>query len=272
MLVQRLPGGCLGMHDGHVVGLDEVLADELPVALEGAAVDLVEILHLAEVHAIELLHERRQEALEVRFVGGGVDEDPVVPLAAGHLGQTVRLVIEALDVMNPMAAEVGRVDQAAIEGVAPIMIGADQPTAPAAWFVDQLQAAMPAHIVEGAQPAVLATHQDDRATSHRNRHYIARRRQFVRETAQRPTAGENPVLLELEEPLTGIGFRRQAMLHRPGGLKIRQRLRFDDVLQQIAHVTASAPKKLLRSATEPFEMLNVPPSTVYEGGVLGQIL
>jgi hypothetical protein len=160
-------------------------------------------------------------------------------LAAGHLGQAVGLVVEAFDGVDAVAAEIGRVDQAAVEAVAPIVIGADQASAPRAGSNHQLQAAVAADIVEGPQLTLLAAHQDDRAAGHRDRHDVARRRQLVGKARKRPAAGEDPVLLELQEPRAGIGFRRQAVFHRPGGLESRQGLRIDDIPQPIVHVMAS---------------------------------
>ena len=43
---------------------------------------------------------------------------------------------------------------------------------------------------------------------------VARLGELVGEAGERPIAGEDPVLLELEEPLAGISLRRQAVLEQ----------------------------------------------------------
>jgi hypothetical protein len=94
-------------------------------------------------------------------------------------------------------------DQTAIRGIRPLMVRADQPRGVSARFGANDGAAMPTHVVQGMDGAILTTDDDDRVGIHLDEEVIARLRNLTRMPGEQPSA--TPDLLDVEAVQFGIG-------------------------------------------------------------------
>src|SRR3546814_3618632 len=102
-------------------------------------------------------------------LAGEVDEDGVCPDGGTHRLQAVPGLVEALAGAGARPADEGRRLQAAVEGIAPGVVGAADEAPGAARLRHQPQTAMAADVVEDAQRAVMVTQQEqDRKSTRLN--------------------------------------------------------------------------------------------------------
>ena len=228
---QGLLGGG-GMHELHVVGLDEVLHQELPVRGHLPEVDGGEMVEAGKVEPVEPAFERRREVFEGRRGAVGVDEDPVVPRRRPHRRQPMLRAVEARRRRARIpAAEVGGEPEASVEAVGPRVVGAADGAAHVAGGVDELEVAVAADVVERPDPSPAVAHQEQGLAGHADRHRVTGPGQLVRKAGEDPRAGKEPFVLEREERLARIGGGGQSAGHRPRGVERGQRLGADDRLE-----------------------------------------
>ena len=116
VVLERLLGG-RGMDELHVVGLDEVLHEDLPVGRDLAEVEGRDRPHARQVDAVEAPRQRRGIDIEVGRPAARIDEHPVVPYRAAHALQAVVGGVEAVGRVAMGPAEVGRAAQRAVQAI-----------------------------------------------------------------------------------------------------------------------------------------------------------
>jgi hypothetical protein len=120
----------------------------------------------------------------------------------------IRRGIEARDLVNLVAAEMGRADQPAVEIVGPGMVGAGEQPEAAAGPIDQGMAAVTAGVLERPHLARLVAHQNERMARHR--HDIAGIGDFMAAPDVKPGPRQPALVFEREEAAIGVSRRRQA--------------------------------------------------------------
>ena len=225
---ERLLGG-RGVHELDVIGLDEVLHQELPVRGDLPEVDGDDMVDAGEVDPVELSAKRGDEVLQRRRGSVEVDEDPVVPCLRSHRHQSVLVAIEAgRRRARVAAAEVRGEPERAVESIGPRVIGtADRPSG-VAGLVDELEAPVAAHVVKGTQALLGIAHQQHRLAGDRDRRHVAGPGKLVRETGEDPAVGEDALVLEREERLVRVGRGRQSAGQRHRSLECSQTLGTQD--------------------------------------------
>ena len=193
-----------GVDRGHMIGVVEVLVDELPVAPD------VEVQGRGIAQGTEIVVPRAPGKgfpviLERRRITRDVDEDEVVPDGMAHRNQT-RCVFPGVRVVAATAEEVGTHAQAAVEAVDPGMVGTGQNRLTLARLRHHDSPAMPADIVENPDHAVVIAHDDEWHARHLHRRDIAWLRNIVTETGEHPGAGEESLVLRLQPFGTGVAF------------------------------------------------------------------
>ena len=205
---ERLLGG-RRMHELDVVGLDEVLHDELPVRGHLAEVDGDDVVDPAEVDTLEPAPERGDELLEGGRGAARVDEDPVVPRRRAHRHEPVPPAVESgWDRARISPAEVGSEAERAVEPVRPGVIGAPDRPPDVSRGVDELEVPVAAHVVEGPDAELGISHEEERPPRHGDRPRVAGPGELVREAREDPRLGEDPLVLEREEGLARVGGAR----------------------------------------------------------------
>ncbi|MNO98584.1 hypothetical protein D3C76_903320 [compost metagenome] len=124
MIFQRLARSCLVVDDGHVIGLDEVLHQEFPVAFDFAQVDFSNGLECRHIEQLDSLGKAGAVFGEIHCIAGQVDENPVIPDRMTNRNQAVVFSRKAWNLLHPIAAEMGRRFQLAVQPIGPGVIGA----------------------------------------------------------------------------------------------------------------------------------------------------
>ena len=200
-----------------VVALAVVLDHQLPVGgfADGGLHRHLGVLHVVRLHVVL---ERRQEVVDGRRVLRQADED----VAAGglHLDrlQAVLLHVE-------VGAHLGAGEQqAAIQLVGPLVVGADQLGHLAFLAHAQARAAVPADIVEGMHLAFGATDHQDRVLADLQGEEIALGGNLAGHAGDQPFLVEDLLHVDLEQALVAVEGLRQreavvaAAQHVGGGL------------------------------------------------------
>src|SRR5882672_4590062 len=105
--------------------------------------------------------------LEIGRLGGETNPDITADTRAVHRPQTVLRFVE-------LAAHVARRDQAAIERIGPLMVGADETRRCAVLRGADSRTTVPAGVVEGVQRAFAAAHHQNRILADLYREVVAR--------------------------------------------------------------------------------------------------
>ena len=222
MVHQRLLGG-FRVHERDVIRLNEILDQELPVRRYLPKVDGNQMVKLAEVKPVEPHDQRRNEVIKRRRVAAQVDENPVVPRRRPHRNQSVLLAVESVrHGARVAAAEIGREMQRAVQTVGPGVIGAADARSQAAGPVNELEAAVPAHVVKGPNPVFGVPDEEHRPASDGNRHGVAGAGNVVRKASEHPRIREETLALERKECLARVGRRRQPLRNRSHSLESRK--------------------------------------------------
>ena len=217
------------MHELHVVGLNEILDEQLPVRSDLPEVDGDEVVEPSEIQSVEPLPERGDEVLERRRGPVQVDEYPVVPLLRPHGRESVPSSVETFRRRAGVPpAEVGSDVERAVEPVRPGVIRAANRPSHVAGGVDELQAPVPAHVVKRPHPLLRVAYQQYRLPGNGHRKRIARAGQLVDETGEYPRPGEDVLVLEREECIACVRGARQTGGHRTRGLERSQRFGSQD--------------------------------------------
>ena len=220
------------MRDRQVVALEIVVDVHLPVALD-RVVAAFDRTHGAQVVAAGLdLVWNRADPVRERFrvrVEVGEHEGPERVDPDGHKAE-----VGLVEVLG--AFHLARGLQPAVEAVDPAVVTALQRLAVAASRHD-LRRAVAAHVVETVQGAVLRACQQDRLVDDGRGLEVARSGELVDVSHQLPGAGEDSVLLLLENRRVAVHRGRQGVgpsnlffdLHRHNsithGSGVRQRCR-----------------------------------------------
>ncbi len=148
------------------------------------------------------------------------------PNVAAHGGAVNRL--QSILRFVERAAHVARRQQASVETVGPLMIGADQPRRVPMFRRTDARAAVPARIVKCANPAVAVAHHDDGIFAHLHRQIISRVQYLAVVPDEEPIAVPDHV--EIEPIVLGTGVEVPL-----------QRGRAVAASQSIHHLFANAP-------------------------------
>ena len=106
-------------------------------------------------------------------------------------------------------------NQAAVQIVGPLMIGADEPLRRTPGRRANTRTAVPAGIVEGADRPVAAAHDDDRIVADLHGEVVARRRNLAIMAGEQPVAVEDRFEIEAVKPGVGIEFLVEAHAGAP---------------------------------------------------------
>ena len=214
MVAERLTRGPR-VDELYVVGLDEVLYQELPIGPHHPEVDHPDHPQPRERDVRQTTDQGRGVGLELRCLAAGVHEYPVVPDHGADRDQPVLVHGKAFGRLLVRATEVGRRSQVAVKVVGPSVIGACHRPADIFRRLNQQRAPVPAHVVNPGDLGPGVANEQDRLASDRDRHHVPGLCQLVREADEGPGILEHPGALELEDRLAGIGHRRQAGQYRP---------------------------------------------------------
>ena len=102
------------------------------------------------------------------------------------------------------------------------MVGAANQLAAIGLFVDQLQVAMPANVMEGDDAPLAIAQQEQRQSRDLDRLYVAGARQLVRKADKHPVVVEQVLVFELQEGIAGISLARQSVSNRIGSVEVTQ--------------------------------------------------
>jgi len=135
------------------------------------------------------LAQRRAMLLEGRRLAVEIDKDPVVPDAHAHRLEAPLALVEALDLLFPEAAEMGRRARATAQVVTPVMVGTDHRTLARAGLFHERRAAMAADIVKRAHLAATLAHQQHRHAAHAHRAHVPGLGDLVGKAHKPPSPG-----------------------------------------------------------------------------------
>jgi hypothetical protein len=209
----------------HVVALEEVVDVDLPVAghlVAGAPVELVAGERAAEppVDAGDQFFERWRRPVER-------GEHQPLPLRHARQRHAHRGDVEV-----PRAAHVGRAEQAAVEPIPPAVVAADELRRAAPVTSGQRPGAMAADVVQGAQFAVVAAHDEQRHAGNLGQRVVARLGDLPGVRHELPAAREDGGAL-------GVGERRLRVAGRGqrerGGSRLRRERGGDCGAQGVVH-------------------------------------
>jgi hypothetical protein len=203
------------MGPGQVVALDEVLDRQLPVRRDLELHDAAQP-HFAEIEIGVAGGHRRHVRRQRDCVARHVDEDQAVPGLAADRLQVEALALDHAVVVVAVAAEMGGLQQPAVQAVAPRMIRADHCWPAALRRLHQDHPPMTADIVEGLDAAVALACDDDGTPDQVQRHQVTGIRQAFRRADERPAGVEHVVALQREKRRVGIGVAGQpdGLVHR----------------------------------------------------------
>ena len=114
------------------------------------------------------------------------------------------------------AVHLAGADQASVQIVGPLMIGADEPLRCALFCGANSRAAMPARIVERVDRPVTPPQDDDRIVANLHREIVARSRDLAVMAGKHPVPGEDRLEIETVEIGVGIKFPVEAHAGAPG--------------------------------------------------------
>ena len=187
----------LGMVGVAVPALPVVLPDELPVGLDDVVADGG---HLGAVQPLGPQHraERLGGRLEGRRLAGQADEDE-----SPHLAEVdgVQAEVAPIEVAVPVHAAAGH--QAPVPRVAPLVIRADQQPDLAGLLAAQTHPPVPAGVVMGVEPAVVAADHDHGVLVHVEREVLARLPHLAGVAGEEPAAAPDARQVELVD--AGVG-------------------------------------------------------------------
>ena len=184
-----------------------VLDDQLPVRRQLVAMGGADDQALGLVRRHPFL-DAGQERPERRSVAAGVDHHPPVPVLDGHRDQSVLRPVEPVGRVEP-----GRRQQRAVQPVAPPVVRAvDRPVRARRPARRQFVGAVLAGVVEAAQLAVVAAHQQHGVVTDLDGPSGTDRGEVVRPSRADPGAGEEVRPLPRQDGVVEVGGRRQ---HRP---------------------------------------------------------
>ena len=195
----------VAMQHAEVVALEEGVDDQLPVHL---ALDLARLVVVVagQAEGRELGVEFPQEALGIDLQALRADAG-LHPQHAVAFGQRQRRQAVGGLVHTGKVALVGNATQLAFEAVGPAVVGADEVLLPTAAF-GQACTTVPADIVEGPRPAVLATNHQDRDAAEVVGEVVARLRDLVGQAHQQRVLAEQQRRLARQALRAGIGTHR----------------------------------------------------------------
>ena len=194
----------LGMIAPAVVALPVVLHDELPVALLDR-LRLERDLGLGQPMGRHIGLDRGAEGREIGRHLGERDEEVAGDLLAVH-------GLEAEPAMVDLAAHVAREDEAAVELVGPLVVGADDLGGGSSRTAAELLAAMAADVVEGACALVAAAHDEKRIGPDLDGEVIAGTRDLAGMAGEEPLLVEDLVEIALVIGGVGVEAPRQAVI------------------------------------------------------------
>src|SRR5208282_3889704 len=191
-----------------VKALAIVLPDELPVAVldDGALESDLRVRKLVwRQIAFDLGLERLEAWRDRCDAHKNVSADA---LAMDGLEPKLRFVEPAVHLAGA--------DQASVQIVGPLMIGADEPLRCALFCGANSRAAMPARIVERVDRPVAPPQDDDRIVANLHREIVARSRDLAVMAGKHPVPGEDRLEIETVEIGVGIKFPVEAHAGAPG--------------------------------------------------------
>ena len=194
----------LGMICGAVIALAVVLPDQLPIGLfdDGR---LEGNLGLMQFMRQKVRLDVFANRLEIRRLGGETNPDITADTRAVDRPQTMLRFVE-------FAAHVARRDQAAVERIGPLMVGADETRSRAVLRGADSRASVSAGVMEGVQRAFAVAHHQNRILADLYRQVVARIRDLAVVPHEQPVAIPDHFQIDLvilraaiEVPLQG-GF------------------------------------------------------------------
>ena len=202
LLLYRRVVDRVAVHRRVVEGLHRVLdialpvgADDMVLAPDGRhVVEPVRAQVIAEV--AEMIRQRAAAGIEI-------DEDEALPAFQPDLGQPVLRGVEIARPLHPVGE-----GESAVEAIGPAVIGADDALA-APLSVEQLRAAVPAGIGEGAEPPPAVAQHEIFRTGEAHGRVAAGLGPVIGAADQVPLAEENALDLAAVERLRGIAAGRQ---------------------------------------------------------------
>ena len=235
---QRVAAGRpAGVDVAEVVHLEERLGRHLPVARHDDAAHGDRAQRVAG-QLVELVEGRAEPIVQRSRVGVLVDEDPALPDLAADLHEAALGAAQVDEV-----ALVGDLDQLAVgDVVGPRVVLAAQVARRAALVAHHGRAAVLAGVVERADLAVGAAHDEDRQAEVVEGQVVAGAGDVVGPPGHHPHLGPQVRALELEELVAGVpaagdvGERGEA-LGWPGAGELPGHLGLQPFLQRSVHVS-----------------------------------
>ncbi|MCY1303048.1 hypothetical protein D9M70_527370 [compost metagenome] len=185
-----------------VVALAVVFQHQLPVGLlaQGGLHRDLGVLHVVRLHVVL---ERTQEVVDGRRVLGQRDED----VAAGglHVHRLQAVVLHVEVVAHLGAGE----QQAAVQLVGPLVVGADQLGDLALVAHAEARTAVAADVVEGVDLALGAAQDDDRVVADLHGEEVALGGDFAGHAGDQPFLQEDLLHVDLEQALVVVERLRQ---------------------------------------------------------------
>ena len=220
-----------------VVHVDVVLDEQLPVA---AGVDQV-VRDLGEQAGTEAAH-RLGEGPQVRVQAGRgrvrVDEDHPLPHVERRREETPGVEVE----LRELLLALGNHLQRALEVVAPLVVDAVDRRTDVAPALEHHHAAVATQVVEGAQLALPAAHDDDRRVRDERRDVVAWLGKLVRRRHEGPRPPDQAFLFRPEPRVVEVGalWKLVGRWHRPHGSPCRFRGR-DRIVSVASGLAVSRP-------------------------------
>ncbi len=196
---------------GTVIALAIVFPDELPVALfddrafEGD-------LGVLDVMRREIGFDQIAESREVRRFLGDADVDIA---RDGFAMDRLQAIFGRFEIRPDLSCE----EQAAVEFVGPLVIGADELCGGALFGSADTRAAMAAGIMESTDAALRVAHDDDRICADLHGQIGAGHRQFAIMADEQPVLVENVFQIQLVIFRVGVEFLLQAEIGVAPGQK-----------------------------------------------------
>src|SRR3954451_14199271 len=199
------------MHARAVQALAVVLADDLPVGahLVGTPRRPAQVAHAV---ALQPRHQVADVLARRPGPARGVEQDEPADHLAAHAVQGARSAIEVDE-----AVGVRRAREAAVEAVAPGVVGALQAAHAALGSVDDAGPAVPAGVVEGVRHSGVVADDEDALAADLARQETPALADLLDVARGDPSAEEQLVELPLKDPLVHVGRTREhrRLLRRP---------------------------------------------------------